>query len=97
EMVVLAKQVGFSLAETRTILTGFSEEAPPSDVWCRLAKRKLPEVERTLAEARAMKAILETGLRCECLSLVDCLGRVGSVRRPPARASRRRRHSPSGT
>ncbi|MGB7588742.1 MAG: MerR family transcriptional regulator, partial [Solirubrobacterales bacterium] len=33
EMVVLAKQVGFSLAETRTILTGFSEEAPPSDVW----------------------------------------------------------------
>lgn len=80
-MVVLAKQAGFALAEIRVILAGFSEEAPPSDVWQRLATRKLPEVERTLNEAEAMKRILEAGLRCECLSLADCLGRVAGAGR----------------
>jgi DNA-binding transcriptional MerR regulator len=76
EMVALAKQAGFTLAETRIILAGFSRGAPPSDVWRQLAERKLPEVERALTEARAMKEILEAGLRCECLSLEDCLGQV---------------------
>jgi MerR family transcriptional regulator, redox-sensitive transcriptional activator SoxR len=76
EMVTLAKQAGFSLGEIRVILSGFSEEAPPSDVWRRLAARKLAEVERTLAEAAAMKELLEAGLRCECLNLEDCLGQV---------------------
>jgi MerR family transcriptional regulator, redox-sensitive transcriptional activator SoxR len=76
EMVALAKQAGFALAEIRVILAGFSEMAPPSDVWRRLAARKLPEVERTLAEAKAMKEVLEAGLRCECLRLEDCLGQV---------------------
>lgn len=76
EMVAVAKQAGFTLAEIRVILAGFSENAPPSDLWRRLAARKLPEVERTLTEAKAMKAMLEAGLRCECLSLEDCLGGV---------------------
>ncbi len=76
EMISLAKQAGFTLAEIRVILAGFSENAPPSDLWRRLAARKLPEVERTLTEAKAMKAMLEAGLRCECISLEDCLGGV---------------------
>jgi hypothetical protein len=33
-------------------------------------------VKWTLTEARAIKEILETGLRCQCLSLEDCLGLV---------------------
>jgi len=79
-MVALAKQAGFTLAEIRLILAGFSERTPPSDVWRRLAARKLPEVERTLTQAKAMKGILEAGLRCECLSLGECLGRIGRRR-----------------
>jgi MerR family redox-sensitive transcriptional activator SoxR len=76
EMVVLAKRAGFSLSEVRIILSGISDETPPSEIWRRLASDKLPEVEQTLAEAQAMKKILEAGLRCECLSLEDCLGGV---------------------
>ena len=76
EMVALAKQAGFTLAEIRVILAGFSGKTPPSDVWRQLATRKLPEVERTLTEAKAMKEILEAGLRCECISLKDCLDQV---------------------
>jgi MerR family redox-sensitive transcriptional activator SoxR len=73
EVIVLAKQLGFSLAEIRVILSGISEQSPPPRLWRELAARKLPEVERMLREAGAMKEILETGMRCECLTLEDCL------------------------
>ncbi|HET8566416.1 MAG TPA: MerR family transcriptional regulator [Solirubrobacterales bacterium] len=73
EMVAVAKRAGFTLAEIRVILSGVSRRTPPSVVWRRLASNKLPEVEQTLVEAQAMKRILEAGLRCECLSLEDCL------------------------
>jgi MerR family redox-sensitive transcriptional activator SoxR len=72
-VVVLAKQLGFSLAEIRVILGGISAKSPPPQLWRELAARKLPEVERMLSEARAMKRILEGGMRCECLTLEDCL------------------------
>ena len=78
EMVRLAKQAGFSLAEIRVILTGFWEQEPPSDVWRQLAANKLPEVERMLSEAEVMKEILKAGLRCECLSLEVCLAKGGA-------------------
>lgn len=77
KMVALAKQAGFSLAEIRIILSGLSGKSPPSEIWRRLASDKLPEVEQTLAEAQAMKGILEAGLRCECLRLEDCLADTG--------------------
>lgn len=73
EMIALAKRAGFTLAEIRIILAGISASTPPPEIWRRLASDKLPEVEQTLAESLAMKRILEAGLRCECLSLEDCL------------------------
>ncbi|HEX5374581.1 MAG TPA: MerR family transcriptional regulator [Solirubrobacterales bacterium] len=77
ELVALAKRAGFTLAETRIILAGLSEKTPPPRIWRELASGKLPEIERTLVEAAAMKRVLEEGLRCECLSLEDCLRLVG--------------------
>lgn len=73
QVVVLAKQLGFSLAEIRVILSGISKKSAPPRLWRELAARKLPEVERMLSEAQAMKKILETGMHCECLTLEDCL------------------------
>lgn len=73
EMITLAKQVGFTLAETRIVLSGLSDKTPPSHIWRELATRKLPEIERKLTEAQAMKRIMEEGLHCECLGLEDCV------------------------
>lgn len=73
EMIVLSKRAGFTLSETRVVLSGFSARKPPPEIWRELASSKLPEIERTLIEAKAMKAILEEGLRCECLDLEECL------------------------
>jgi DNA-binding transcriptional MerR regulator len=75
-LIVLIKRAGFTLAETRTILFGLSERTPPPDVWRELAQRKLLEIKQTLAEAKAVKKILEEGLHCDCISLDDCLRQI---------------------
>jgi MerR family transcriptional regulator, redox-sensitive transcriptional activator SoxR len=72
-LIVLIKRAGFTLAETRIVLCGLSDRTPPPEIWRKLAERKLPEIKQTLAEARTMKKILEEGLRCDCLTLDDCL------------------------
>jgi DNA-binding transcriptional MerR regulator len=80
QVIVLAKQLGFSLAEIQIILSGISAKCPPPKLWRELAARKLPEVERTLREAKGMKKILETGMRCECLTLEGCLASANPPR-----------------
>lgn len=82
ELVSLSKRAGFTLAETRVLLSGLSEKTAPPKIWRKLAAAKLPEIEQTLAEAEAMKAILEEGLRCECLSLDQCLRQADGILGP---------------
>jgi MerR family redox-sensitive transcriptional activator SoxR len=72
-LIVLIKHAGFTLAETRILLCGLSDKTPPPEIWRKLAEAKLPEIKQTLTEAKAMKKILEEGLRCNCLTLDDCL------------------------
>jgi MerR family redox-sensitive transcriptional activator SoxR len=71
-VIEFAQRAGFTLAETRTLLSGFSEKVPPSARWRSLAQRKLPEVEALIARASGMKRLLEEGLECDCLSLEEC-------------------------
>jgi MerR family transcriptional regulator, redox-sensitive transcriptional activator SoxR len=73
ELIVSIKRAGFTLQETHILLSGLSAQTPPPAIWRRLAERKLPEIEQTLDEAHAMRQILEAGLRCDCLTLEDCL------------------------
>jgi len=80
-LIVLIKRAGFTLAETRIVLSGLSNKTPPPEIWRELAERKLGEVEQTLAEAKAVKKILEEGLRCDCLSLDDCLRQIDAAAR----------------
>jgi MerR family transcriptional regulator, redox-sensitive transcriptional activator SoxR len=68
----LAQRAGFTIAETRTLMSGFSAEEPPSERWRVLAREKLTEVETLIDRAQAMKRLLERGLRCECLTIEDC-------------------------
>jgi MerR family redox-sensitive transcriptional activator SoxR len=71
-VIELAKLAGFTLAEIRTLLRGFSPGMSPSARWHKLARQKLPEVENLIARAHAMKRLLEEGLNCGCLRLEDC-------------------------
>lgn len=72
EVLRLAKEAGFTLAEVRTLFDGFDSGTPPSDVWQSMARKKLPDVERLIARAEAMKQVLLRGIACECLTLEEC-------------------------
>ncbi len=71
-MIRLARSAGFTISEIRTLMRGFSPSTPPSKRWRALAGRKLAELEETIARTEAMKAVLEEGLECDCISLSDC-------------------------
>jgi hypothetical protein len=58
------------------LLDGLSPDSPPSERWQASAETKLPEVERLLRRARAMKRILQLGLNCACLTIEDCFGQL---------------------
>lgn len=77
-LIEVAKRTGFTLAEIQVLLAGLSDDMPPPEVWEQLAQRKLPEIERKLAETQAIKRMLEEGLQCKCVTLQDCLGWASS-------------------
>jgi MerR family transcriptional regulator, redox-sensitive transcriptional activator SoxR len=68
----VAQRAGFTIAEIRTLMNGFSAEDPLSERWRSLARGKLAYVEALIDRAQTMKRLLERGLHCECLSIEDC-------------------------
>lgn len=73
KVIRMARDLGFSLEEIRLLFNGFSSDTPPSARWQQLAQRKLPEVTALIQRATAMKKLLEKGLRCDCVSVQDCI------------------------
>lgn len=71
-VIQVAKQAGFTLAEIKMILYGFTPDTPASTRWRALAEKKLPEVEMLIRRAQAMRTILKTGINCACLTVEDC-------------------------
>jgi len=77
----VAREAGFSIAETRTFVAGFSATTPPAIRWRTLAKRKLAEIETQMERLRRMQTLLESGFRCQCLNIEDCARIIGAA--PP--------------
>jgi DNA-binding transcriptional MerR regulator len=68
-----AREAGFTIAETRTFVAGFSADTPPAARWRKLAERKLAEIATQVARLERMKALLESSFQCQCLSIEDCV------------------------
>lgn len=81
----LAQGAGFTVAEIEILFNGFASDTPPVERWEVLARRKLDEVDVLIQRAQRMRQVLESGLRCGCLRLEDCVivdeGRCSST--PP--------------
>jgi MerR family redox-sensitive transcriptional activator SoxR len=90
-LLQVAREAGFSIAETRTFVAGFSASTPPAIRWRALAKRKLVEIEAQMVRLRRMRTLLESGFRCECLSIEDCARIIAAA--PPVHSSGRRMSS----
>jgi len=81
-LLQVARQAGFSIAETRAFVSGFSATTPPAIRWRALARRKLTEIEAQLRRLRRMKLLLESGFHCRCVSIEDCARIIGEA--PPS-------------
>jgi MerR family redox-sensitive transcriptional activator SoxR len=71
-IIQLARDAGFTIAETRTFLSGFSATVPPAARWRSLAERKLEEIDLLMTRAARMKNLLESSFRCGCVRIDDC-------------------------
>lgn len=70
-MIEVAQRAGFTLREVGLLLDGLDAEMVPTEEWRDLATQKLAEVEQLLVRAEAMRALLQTWLKCDCLTLED--------------------------
>jgi MerR family transcriptional regulator, redox-sensitive transcriptional activator SoxR len=71
-IIEVSQAAGFSLREIEQLLHGFRRGAAPSQRWRALATAKLSEVDALIARAQAMRALLERGVDCDCLTPGEC-------------------------
>jgi MerR family transcriptional regulator, redox-sensitive transcriptional activator SoxR len=71
-IILLAREAGFSVSETRTFLNGFPAGTTPALRWREMAMRKISELDALMARVAQMKLILNASFHCECRQLEDC-------------------------
>jgi len=71
-IILLARDAGFSISETRTFLEGFPVGTRPALRWRAMAERKIAELDELTARLSQMRSILDASFHCECRRLEDC-------------------------
>ena len=67
-----AKRAGFTIGEMRTFVDGSPTGGDAQECHRALVRRKLEEVEGSIARLQARKGMLEAALRRECGSFEEC-------------------------
>ena len=70
-IILLARDAGFSISETRTFLNGFPMGTRPALRWRAMAKRKIAELDELTARLSQMRSILNASFHCNCRQLKD--------------------------
>jgi DNA-binding transcriptional MerR regulator len=71
-IILLARDAGFSVSETRTFLGGFPIGTKPALRWRVMAKRKIAELDELATRLSQMRSILDASFNCDCTGLEDC-------------------------
>src|SRR5262245_58336165 len=71
-VVQVARECGFTLAETRQLVRGFAPRVAASARWRALADAKVQELDALIARAEAMKGLLARISACKCETLDEC-------------------------
>jgi MerR family redox-sensitive transcriptional activator SoxR len=87
QIITTARTLGFSIQEIRALLTDHEPPITPAEAWRRLARAKLPELERTISRARALTTLIHAGRACDCADIALCIESAGGAC-APARGSR---------
>jgi MerR family transcriptional regulator, redox-sensitive transcriptional activator SoxR len=81
-IIQVARQAGFTIAETRAFLSGFPSSTAPSARWQKLAQRKLQELDLRITQVMQMKTLLQSSFHCGCRSIEDCERLMTAGKRP---------------
>ena len=76
-VIGFARECGFTLREIRQLFAG----RPYSATMRGLAGRKLVELQRSIERLNAMRSLLRSALRCDCLTLEQCGRRISAASR----------------
>ena len=71
-LIALAREAGFTMAEIKGLVTGFTPGTRPAARWRELATRKLAQIDEMVARADRMRDLLRVALDCGCFRLEDC-------------------------
>lgn len=74
-VLLRAKDCGLTLAEVRGL---FNDRGLPSERWQRVARKKIQELDATIARIAAMRDLLQR--RCDCADLEECGRRMVAAR-----------------
>lgn len=75
-LIRFAREMGFSLTETKVFLSGLRSGVPVGPRWRKLARYKIQEVVKNMQRAKRLKSLLEHLLDCRCVSLNVCVQRL---------------------
>lgn len=75
-LIHLCKQLGFDLTEVKTVLDGLTKGDRSTQRFKKLAERKLPQVEESIAQAQLVRALLKQATACVCPTLDECAKRA---------------------
>ena len=71
-VVQFARECGFTLADAKHLVRGFSAGTTASVRWRALADAKLRELDELAAKIQGMQELLRKVKRCECGTLTQC-------------------------
>lgn len=71
-IILLARDAGFTIKETKMFLNGYPTATPPAERWRALASTKLVELESRMKRLAQMQSLLRASFRCSCPNLEDC-------------------------
>ena len=87
-LVRFAGEMGFSLPEVKTFLSGIRETAPVGPRWKKLAARKIVEMRQVIVRARRLEKLMRGLSHCHCSSLNECVRRLAISKHRRAVANR---------
>jgi MerR family redox-sensitive transcriptional activator SoxR len=87
-LIRFAGEMGFSLPEVKTFLSGIRETAPVGPRWKKLAARKIVEMRQVIVRARRLEKLMRGLSHCQCSSLNECVRRLAISKQRRAVANR---------
>ena len=76
--IQLAQAAGFTVAEMQTLLGSFAEDPSPAGIWNAFAVEKRLTIRKQIKTLKKMDHMLTELLKCECLTLSECVEKAVS-------------------